>query len=106
MKKLLSVFLLAILLVGCSAPKETASYRQISMDEAITMMEEGPDRRARVQALRAGKTLSLPTAAARPREGPAGPSPRPQGPGEMLVQIQNLRPGITGSDCRPCPMLQ
>ena len=40
MKKLLSVFLLAILLVGCSAPKETTSYRQISMDEAITMMEE------------------------------------------------------------------
>ena len=40
MKKLLSVFLLAILLVGCSVPKETASYRQISMDEAITMMEE------------------------------------------------------------------
>ena len=40
MRKLLSVFLAAILLVGCSAPKETASYRQISMDEAITMMEE------------------------------------------------------------------
>ena len=40
MRKLLSVFLAAILLAGCSAPKETASYRQISMDEAITMMEE------------------------------------------------------------------
>ena len=40
MRKLLSVFLAAILLVGCSTPKETASYRQISMDEAITMMEE------------------------------------------------------------------
>ena len=40
MRKLLSVFLAAILLVGCSPPKETASYRQISMDEAITMMEE------------------------------------------------------------------
>ena len=40
MRKLLSVFLAAILLVGCSVPKETASYRQISMDEAITMMEE------------------------------------------------------------------
>ena len=40
MKKLLSVFLAAILLVGCSAPKEPASYRQISMDEASTMMEE------------------------------------------------------------------
>ena len=40
MRKLLSVFLAAILLEGCSAPKETASYRQISMDEAITMMEE------------------------------------------------------------------
>ena len=40
MRKLLSVFLAAILLAGCSAPKETASYRQISMNEAITMMEE------------------------------------------------------------------
>ena len=40
MRKLLSIFLAAILLAGCSAPKETASYRQISMDEAITMMEE------------------------------------------------------------------
>ena len=40
MKKLLSVFLAAILLAGCSAPKETVSYRQISMDEAIIMMEE------------------------------------------------------------------
>ena len=40
MKKLLSVFLAAILLAGCSAPKQAASYRQISMDEAITMMEE------------------------------------------------------------------
>ena len=40
MRKLLSVFLAAILLVGCSAPKETASYRQISMDEAIVMMAQ------------------------------------------------------------------
>ena len=40
MRKLLSVFLAGILLVGCSVPKETASYRQISMDEALTMMEE------------------------------------------------------------------
>ena len=40
MRKLLSVFLAVILLTGCSAPKETVSYRQISMDEAITMMEE------------------------------------------------------------------
>ena len=40
MRKLLSVILTVILLAGCSAPKEAASYRQISMDEAITMMEE------------------------------------------------------------------
>ena len=40
MRKLLSVFLAAILLAGCSAPKETATYRQISMDEAVTMMAE------------------------------------------------------------------
>ena len=40
MRKLLSVFLAAIMLAGCSAPKQTASYRQITMDEAIIMMEE------------------------------------------------------------------
>ena len=40
MKKLFSLILVMILLEGCSASKEEASYRQISMDEAITMMEE------------------------------------------------------------------
>ena len=39
MKKLFSLILVMILLAGCSASKEEASYRQISMDEAITMME-------------------------------------------------------------------
>ena len=43
MRKLLSVFLAAILLAGCSAPKETVSYRQISMDEAIAIMEDEND---------------------------------------------------------------
>ena len=40
MKKLFSLILVMILLAGCSSPKVEASYRQISMDEAITMMEE------------------------------------------------------------------
>ena len=40
MKKLFSLILVMILLAGCAAPKAEASYRQISMDEAITMMEE------------------------------------------------------------------
>ena len=40
MRKLLSIFLVGILLAGCAAPQETAGYRQISMDEAIAMMEE------------------------------------------------------------------
>ena len=41
MKKILPIFLVALLLVGCAAPAEEITYRQINMDEAITMMEEG-----------------------------------------------------------------
>ena len=40
MKKILPVLLAVLLLVGCAAPAEEITYRQISMDEAITMMEE------------------------------------------------------------------
>ena len=40
MKKILPIFLVALLLVGCAAPAEEITYRQINMDEAITMMEE------------------------------------------------------------------
>ena len=59
MKKLLSVFLAAILLVGCSVPKETVSYRQISMDEAITMMEE--ESGYIILDVRSGRTLTAKT---------------------------------------------
>ena len=41
MKKILPIFLTALLLVGCAAPAEEITYRQVNMDEAITMMEEG-----------------------------------------------------------------
>ena len=41
MKKILPIFLAALLLVGCAAPAEETTYRQVNMDEAITMMEEG-----------------------------------------------------------------
>ena len=40
MKKILRIFLAALLLAGCAAPVEEITYRQINMDEAITMMEE------------------------------------------------------------------
>ena len=40
MKKILPFILVALLLAGCAAPAEGGSYRQINMDEAITMMEE------------------------------------------------------------------
>ena len=40
MKKILPIFLVALFLAGCAAPAEGGSYRQINMDEAITMMEE------------------------------------------------------------------
>ena len=40
MKKILPIFLAALLLAGCAAPAEEITYRQVNMDEAITMMEE------------------------------------------------------------------
>ena len=40
MKKILPVLLAALLLAGCAAPAEEITYRQINMDEVITMMEE------------------------------------------------------------------
>ena len=40
MKKLFPLVLAALLLAGCAAPAEAGSYRQINMDEAITMMAE------------------------------------------------------------------
>lgn len=41
MKKLLPIFIIALLLVGCAVPAEQEiSYRQITMDEAVAMMEE------------------------------------------------------------------
>ena len=41
MKRILPIFLAALLLVGCAAPAEETTYRQVNMDEAITMTEEG-----------------------------------------------------------------
>ena len=40
MKRILPFILAALLLAGCTVPAEEATYRQINMDEAITMMEE------------------------------------------------------------------
>ena len=41
MKKLVPIFITALLLVGCAVPAEQEiSYRQITMDEAVAMMEE------------------------------------------------------------------
>ena len=41
MRRLISIVLLLFLLAGCTASNEQEnSYRQISMDEAVTMMEE------------------------------------------------------------------
>ena len=39
MKKRLLLILVMILLAGCTASREEASYRQIRMDEAIALME-------------------------------------------------------------------
>ena len=44
MRKLIPFFLSLLLLAGCAAPAESeASYRQVSMDEAIAMMESESD---------------------------------------------------------------
>ena len=43
MGKLLPTFLVLLLLAGCAPSGETGSYRQVSMEEAITMMEEESD---------------------------------------------------------------
>ena len=41
MKKLLPIFITALLLVGCAVPAEQEiSYRQITMDKAVAMMKE------------------------------------------------------------------
>ena len=41
MKKLLPIFIIALILVGCAVPAEQEiSYRQITMDAAVAMMEE------------------------------------------------------------------
>lgn len=41
MKKLIPIFLSALLLTGCAgAGNKTNSYRRISMDEAVAMMEQ------------------------------------------------------------------
>ena len=41
MKKILPIFLAALLLAGCAAPAEELTYRQVNMDEAIPLMDEG-----------------------------------------------------------------
>ena len=43
MKKILPVLLAVLLLTGCAAPAGELAYRQINMDEAITLMEEESD---------------------------------------------------------------
>ena len=43
MKKILPVLLAVLLLTGCAAPAGELTYRQINMDEAITLMEEESD---------------------------------------------------------------
>lgn len=41
MKKLLPIFITALFIVGCAVPAEQEiSYRQITMDEAVVVMEE------------------------------------------------------------------
>ena len=44
MKKLIPIFIAALLLAGCAVPAEKkAGYRRITMDEAVDMMKEVED---------------------------------------------------------------
>ena len=43
MKKLFPILMVMLLLVGCSAPAKSGSYRQINGSDAIAMMEEETD---------------------------------------------------------------
>ena len=43
MKKLFPILMVMLLLVGCSVPAESGSYRQINGSDAIAMMEEKTD---------------------------------------------------------------
>ena len=43
MKKLFPIAMVMLLLVGCSVPAESGSYRQINGSDAIAMMEEEAD---------------------------------------------------------------
>ena len=43
MKKLFPILMVMLLLVGCSAPAKSGSYRQINGRDAIAMMEEETD---------------------------------------------------------------
>ena len=43
MKKLLPMAFALLLLAGCAAPAEGGSYRQVSMNEAIAIMEKETD---------------------------------------------------------------
>ena len=44
MQRIIPLFLILLVLTGCTAPvQQRAEYRQIGMDEAITMMEEETD---------------------------------------------------------------
>lgn len=43
MKRIIPVLLVVLLLVGCAAPEEESAYRQITIEAAVTMMEEEAD---------------------------------------------------------------
>lgn len=43
MKKMIPLLLALVFLAGCTAPAGEAEYRQVGMDEAVTMMEEESD---------------------------------------------------------------
>ena len=59
MKKMILILTAAMMLAGCSAPIDRTGYRQISMEEAVKMMEK-EKKEEKVEFSSYSKNITLP----------------------------------------------